>query len=83
MIVVMKCGAPEKEIARVSQELSSWNLTLEKIVGKHKVVIGLVGNTAELDPLRVQELSPWIEQVLRAEQPFKQASREISLWTTE
>lgn len=77
MIVVMKVGSPEPEIARISDELSSWGLTPEKIVGKHKVVIGLVGETADLDPLQIQEVSPWIEQVLRVEQPFKRASREF------
>lgn len=77
MIVVMKAGSPEAEISRVSQELSEWGLTPEKIVGKHKVVIGLVGETAGLDPLQLQEISPWIEEVLRVEKPFKRASREF------
>jgi 3-deoxy-7-phosphoheptulonate synthase len=77
MIVVMKIGSPETEISRVSQELSEWGLTPEKIVGKHKVVIGLVGETADLDPLQLQEISPWIEEVLRVEKPFKRASRQF------
>ena len=77
MIVVMKVGSPEAEISRVNQELSEWGLTPEKIVGKHKVVIGLVGETADLDPLQIQEISPWIEEVLRVEKPFKRASREF------
>ncbi|PLZ93136.1 3-deoxy-7-phosphoheptulonate synthase [Fischerella thermalis] len=76
MIVVMKIGSPEAEINRVSEELATWGLTPEKIVGKHKVVIGLVGDTADLDPLQIQEVSPWIEQVLRVEQPYKRASRQ-------
>lgn len=76
MIVVMKIGTPEAEVARIDQEFSNWGLTPEKIVGKHKVVIGLVGDTIEMDPLQIQEVSPWIEQVLRVEQPFKRASRE-------
>jgi len=76
MIVVMKIGSPEAEIARISQELGEWGLTPEKIVGKHKVVLGLVGETVDLDPLQIQEVSPWIEQVLRVEQQFKRASRE-------
>ncbi|MBW4576002.1 MAG: 3-deoxy-7-phosphoheptulonate synthase [Aphanothece sp. CMT-3BRIN-NPC111] len=77
MIVVMKSGSPEAEIARISSELTTWGLTPEKIVGQHKVVVGLVGDTADLDPLRIQELSPWIELVLRVEQPFKRVSREF------
>ncbi|BAY08747.1 3-deoxy-7-phosphoheptulonate synthase [Calothrix sp. NIES-2098] len=76
MIVVMKIGSPEVEINRISEELTSWGLTPEKIVGKHKVVIGLVGETADLDPLQIQEVSPWIEQVLRVELPYKRASRQ-------
>ncbi len=77
MIVVMKVGTPELEIARVNQEFTERDLTPEKIVGKHKVVIGLVGETAALDPLQIQEISPWIENVLRVEQPFKRASLEF------
>jgi 3-deoxy-7-phosphoheptulonate synthase len=76
MIVVMKVGTPEAELARVTEELSEWGLTPEKIVGKHKVVVGLVGDTSDLDPLQIQELSPWIEEVLRVEKPYKRASRE-------
>ncbi|MGV0027854.1 3-deoxy-7-phosphoheptulonate synthase [Phormidesmis priestleyi] len=72
----MKIGTPEAEVTRIDQEFANWGLTPEKIVGKHKVVIGLVGDTIEMDPLQIQEVSPWIEQVLRVEQPFKRASRE-------
>ncbi|MEA5536099.1 3-deoxy-7-phosphoheptulonate synthase [Crocosphaera sp. XPORK-15E] len=77
MIVVMKVGSPTDEIERINQEFENWGLTPEKIVGKHKVVIGLVGETASLDPLQIQEISPWIENVLRVEQPFKRASLEF------
>lgn len=75
MIVVMKSGSPEAEVARIGRELMNQGLKPEKIVGKHKIVLGLVGNTAALDPLQIQQISPWIEQVLRVEQPFKRTSR--------
>jgi len=77
MIVVMKVGSPEAEVERLNQEFEDWGLTPEKIVGKHKVVIGLVGDTAALDEQQIQEISPWIEQVLRVEKPYKRASREF------
>ncbi|MFN3927802.1 MAG: 3-deoxy-7-phosphoheptulonate synthase [Pseudanabaenaceae cyanobacterium] len=76
MIVVMKVGTPTPEIDRVCAELSTWGVTPERIIGKHKVVIGLVGDTVELDPNRIEEISPHIESVLRVERPFKRASRE-------
>jgi 3-deoxy-7-phosphoheptulonate synthase len=76
MIVVMKAGSPEVEVTRLAEEFSSWGLSPEKIVGSHKVVIGLVGETVDLDPRQIQEASPWIEEVLRVEKPYKRASRE-------
>ncbi|MGJ3245846.1 MAG: 3-deoxy-7-phosphoheptulonate synthase [Elainellaceae cyanobacterium] len=76
MIVVMKVGTPEAEISSLCDELQTWGLTPEKIVGKHKTVLGLVGDTADLDPLQIREINPWIEQVLRVEKPFKRVSRE-------
>ena len=77
MIVVMKVGSPEVEIERICEELRQWGLTPEKIIGKHKVVMGLVGDTASLDPLQLQEISPWIEEVLRVEKPYKRTSLEF------
>ena len=76
MIVVMKVGSPEQEIQRIEAELRDWGLTPEKIVGKHKIVMGLVGDTASLDPLQLQDISPWIENVLRVEKPYKKTSLE-------
>lgn len=77
MIIVMKIGSPDVEIKRVSEEMEQWGLTPEKIVGKHKVVIGLVGDTASLNPRQIQEVSPWIETVLRVEKPYKRVSQEF------
>ncbi|PZV19314.1 MAG: 3-deoxy-7-phosphoheptulonate synthase [Leptolyngbya sp.] len=76
MIVIMKTGSPDVEVNRLTEEFLSWGLNPEKIVGKHKVVIGLVGETVDMDPRQIQESSPWIEEVLRVEKPYKRASRE-------
>ncbi|HEY9620120.1 MAG TPA: 3-deoxy-7-phosphoheptulonate synthase [Crinalium sp.] len=76
MIVVMKIGTPEAEVERLSDEFQAWGLVPEKIIGKHKTVIGLVGDTVDLDALQIQDSSSWIEQVLRVEKPFKRVSRE-------
>ena len=76
MIVVMKVGSPEAEIKKIELELRDWGLTPEKIIGKHKIVMGLVGDTASLDPLQLKDISPWIENVLRVEKPYKRTSLE-------
>ncbi|MGJ5676091.1 MAG: hypothetical protein ACR9NN_21195 [Nostochopsis sp.] len=77
MIIVLKPNSPAEEIEYISQELSNWNVRLEKSVGKHKLIIGLIGDTAEIAPKQIQNLSQCIEQVLRVEKPFKRASLEF------
>lgn len=78
MIVVMKSGTPAEEITRIGNELhADFGVTVEKSIGEHKVVLGLVGDTATLDRMQIQNSSPWIEQVLRIEKPFKRVSREF------
>ncbi|NJK48660.1 3-deoxy-7-phosphoheptulonate synthase [Candidatus Gracilibacteria bacterium] len=77
MIIVIKSETPQEEITRINQELiNTWRVTPEAIPGKHKTVIGMIGDTIDIDPLLIQEISPWIEQVLRIEKPFKRVSRE-------
>lgn len=46
-------------------------------MGQHKTVLGLIGETALLNKDQIQNMNPWIEQVLRIEKPFKRASREF------
>jgi 3-deoxy-7-phosphoheptulonate synthase len=77
MLVVMKNNTPASEIERLLQKLSSPTVTPEKSVGQKKVVIGLVGDTASLNTQQTQQLSPFIEEVLRINKPFKKASLEF------
>ena len=77
MIVVMKTHTPAAEIESLIQEFRSWNLTPETIESNNKVVIGLVGDTGSLNIEQVQQLSPFVEQVLRVKHPFKRASLEF------
>lgn len=77
MLVVLKSGTPAVEIEHIVEEVNqSLNVTIEKSVGKHKIVLGLIGDTATVDPFHIQKISPWIEQVLHIEKAFKRASRE-------
>ncbi|MBW4557619.1 MAG: 3-deoxy-7-phosphoheptulonate synthase [Trichormus sp. ATA11-4-KO1] len=78
MIVVLKNGTPDSEITQISQDLKEvWGVTVEKSIGKHKAILGIIGDTSTIDTLQVQELSPWIQQVLRVQRPFKRVSREF------
>ncbi|MGK7958339.1 MAG: 3-deoxy-7-phosphoheptulonate synthase [Crocosphaera sp.] len=77
MIIVMKVNSPTMEIDRIIGEVKELQLTPEKITGASQVVIGLVGDTASLEISRIEELSPWIQKVLRVSKPFKRASLEF------
>jgi len=77
MIIVMKSGTPAAEIERISEEIRRWNITPEKCAGQHKMVIGLIGDTSEIDQRQIQNLSSFIDQVLRVKKPFKRASLEF------
>lgn len=78
MIVVTKSGTPSSEIEKICGEFRNWNITPEKSIGTHKIVIGLVGDTAEIDTQQIQNLSPFIEEVIRVKKPFKRVSLEWS-----
>jgi 3-deoxy-7-phosphoheptulonate synthase len=73
----MKTGTTTLEIDRVMQELRNLEIEPEKFVGNHKVSIALIGNIQNLSIERIQQISPFIEQVLRVDKPFKRASLEF------
>lgn len=77
MIIVMKNNTPISEVERIIQELRNPTVTPEKIVGRHKIIIGLVGDTATLNHGQIQQLSPFIEKVMKIDKPFKRASLEF------
>ncbi|UKO99743.1 3-deoxy-7-phosphoheptulonate synthase [Nostoc sp. UHCC 0870] len=77
MIIVMQPGTPTAEIAEIRAEIKQHHLVSEICTGQHKVVIGLIGDTSEIDTQQIQNLSPFIEQVIRIKKPFKRASLEF------
>jgi 3-deoxy-7-phosphoheptulonate synthase len=78
MIVVIKQDAPETEIKNIGRALhEQWGIKSEKLPRRNRIVMELIGNTAELDISQIKKTNPWIEQVIRVSQPFKQVSREF------
>ncbi|MDJ0842840.1 3-deoxy-7-phosphoheptulonate synthase [Crocosphaera sp.] len=77
MIIVLKSGTPEQEIQRINEEFHKRNLRPEKSVGSSKVVFGLIGDTALVEPSQIYQISPFIERVKRITHPFKRASIEF------
>jgi AraC-like DNA-binding protein len=58
MILGIRSETSKAEIAGISNLSQCHKVTHKKNVGKHKAVIGLVGDTTEIAPLEIQDLSP-------------------------
>ncbi|QSJ20020.1 3-deoxy-7-phosphoheptulonate synthase [Nostoc sp. UHCC 0702] len=76
MIIVIKAGTPVVEIERIAFEISRHGIAPEVSLGQQKTVIGVIGDTAEIDTRQIQNISPFIEQVVRIKKPFKRVSLE-------
>lgn len=74
MLVVMKTGTPQVEIARVHARLSQMEITVTHIEGTQQSVFALVGDTSKLD-LEALTANLHVEKITRIQQPYKLASR--------
>ncbi len=78
MIVVMKTGSQDKEIAVVMDRLQSLGLQGHLSKGVERTVIGVVGVTSAMPDLRERlELVPGVSEVVPITKPFKLSSREF------
>lgn len=76
MIVVLKPDTKEDQIASLRAWLESMGLTMHISHGETRTVIGLVGDTSEIDMDLIRELDI-VEKVQRIQEPFKNASRKL------
>jgi 3-deoxy-7-phosphoheptulonate synthase len=74
MIIVMKRGIPEDELAEFSLSLEERGLRVHLSRGESQTVLGLVGDTAGIDAeaLRAHHL---VEKLIRVQEPYKRANR--------
>jgi 3-deoxy-7-phosphoheptulonate synthase len=74
MIIVMKQNAPLTAIETLEAELRDKGFQVDRSRGSSKVVLGLVGDTSALDE-RDFLSNPWVDKVMRVQEPYKRASR--------
>lgn len=75
MIVVMSPGATEAETERVLGEIRSRGLQAHLSRGEKYTVIGVVGNTADIDAEELGAL-PGVDRVVRVMKPYRLVHRE-------
>jgi 3-deoxy-7-phosphoheptulonate synthase len=76
MIVVMKVGSSDKEIAGVIKRIESAKLKTHVSQGVERTIIGVVGQIfPELEDML--EILPGVDEVIRVSKPYKLSSREF------
>src|SRR5690242_4541608 len=77
MIIVLKSGASDREIADVERRISAMGYRPHTIRGELRTVIGAIGDDRGKERLRALESLETVESVTPILQPFKLASREV------
>ena len=77
MIIVLKSGASETDVADVERRIRAMGYTPHTIHGELRNVIGAIGDDRGKERLRALESLECVESVTPILQPFKLASREV------
>lgn len=76
MIAVVKQSATEEQIADFVGWIHSKGLKTDVSKGDNETIIGLVGDTTQVDPFLIESMDI-IERVQRVSEPFKKANRKF------
>lgn len=74
MIITMKKSATKADIEHVMKQLKDKGLQIHESIGENLNVFGVVGDTSQIDPKRI-EANKHVESVVRVSSPYKKASR--------
>lgn len=75
MLIVMRHGALEEDIRRVTATIEEMGYQARPMPGKQRTTVGLVGNDGRVDGSRLAAL-PGVQEIIHVTQPYKQVSRE-------
>ena len=76
MVVILKKGVNNSEIERLKNQLMTKGVTISEVQGEEVKILGLVGDTSNLDPLNI-EANEIVERVMKVQEPFKKANRKF------
>ncbi|MFN2476290.1 MAG: 3-deoxy-7-phosphoheptulonate synthase [Chthoniobacterales bacterium] len=76
MLIVMKSGATEREIADVVAIVEELDLRPHVMPGATRTAIGITGNRGAVDPTRFENL-PGVAEAIRVSKPYKLVTRDL------
>ena len=74
MIIVLKQGTPREEIDRLTYLISSTGVSVNPMFGSDVTVLGLIGDTSQVDPAQIESFR-CVERIVKVVEPFKKAHR--------
>lgn len=74
MIIVLKPGTTEDNVARVELLVKDHGLDTHTIRGEEMTIIGCIGDTTSVDP-KLFEVDSSVERVMHVQEPYKLANR--------
>ena len=75
MLVVMRHGASEAEVAGVVRVIEELGYQARPMPGRQRTSVGVVGNDGRVDGSRLAAL-PGVVEIIHVTKPYKQVSRE-------
>ena len=76
MIIVLKNNSQEKQVEELLNWLDQFHVSTNLVEGVHSNVIGLIGDTTQIDIEAVQA-KECVENVQRVQEPYKNANRKF------
>ena len=76
MVIVTKTSIQKEKLNAMVEDFRGKGLEVDIIEGTGSIVLGLIGDTHQLDADRLL-LDPDIERIMRVQEPFKKASRKF------
>jgi len=74
MIIVLRQGSDQREIDKLTDIIVSKGITVNPIVGSDLTILGLIGDTSQIDDGQL-ESHRCVERIMHVAEPFKKANR--------
>ncbi len=76
MVILLKENAEAKKLQKLMEMLEAKNVSVKMTEGQHQTILGLVGDTTEIDIEQLHALDI-VEDVKRIQEPYKRANRKF------
>ncbi len=76
MIVILKQGIAREQVEEICAWLETKSVKASPIYGSGTVIIGLVGDTSNID-MSLVEMHDGVERVMKVQEPYKRANRKF------